>query len=246
VRTRVAVFFAISIVLGFSLIVQAKSTDGMNLFVSGKTIRDLEVSIESEKAGIEDIHKRTREAEQKLEEYRRLVEDEDMALQDSLTAEWKLYRALTAATMVHGPGVIVTLDDSADEIPDWADPNQLLIHDADILRVISDLGKGGAEAISINGHRIGSGSTIYCNGYTVRINGEPEARPFIIKAIGDPANLSAVMIGPNSYGAMLREYYGIVFKVQVEIDMEIAAQSSPPIFRYARKVTESGAQTNAR
>jgi uncharacterized protein YlxW (UPF0749 family) len=234
------VFFAVSIVIGFSIVAQARSTDGMNLFVSRKTISDLEISVESEKADIEDIRGRTREAEQKLKEYQQIIADEDLALRDTLLAERELYRTLVASTAVHGPGVVITLDDAVSDIPLWADPNQFLVHDTDILRIISALNKGGAEAVSINDHRLHSDSTIYCNGYTVRINGEPEARPFIIKAIGDPANLSSVLIGPNSYGSMLREYYGLIFKVQVEIDIEMAAAQSGRrlAFRYAQKATD--------
>jgi uncharacterized protein YlxW (UPF0749 family) len=232
------VFFAISIIIGFSIVVQAKSTEGMNLFVSKKTLTDLEISIESEAAEIASIGKRVEEAEQKLREYEAIV-DEGEDLQGRLLSELGTYKLTTASTPVHGPGVTITLDDSASEIPAWADTNAFIVHDTDILRIISDLGKGGAEAISINGHRIHSASTIYCNGYTVRINNEPEARPFIIQAVGDPAKLSATLIGANSYGVMLKEYYGLIYKVQVETDIFLPSRPSiRSTFKYVRKIQE--------
>jgi uncharacterized protein YlxW (UPF0749 family) len=214
----------------------------MNLFVSAKTLNDLEVSIASEQAEIDRIRKRTEEADQKLAEYVKLVADEDTDLRDSLFSELSVYKALTASTDVRGPGVRVTLDDSAEDIPPWADTNAFIVHDTDILHIISELAKGGAEAISINGHRIYSGSTIYCNGYTVRINDVPEARPFIIEAIGDPARLSASMIGPNSYGVQLREYYGLIFRVQVEPEINLSARPGGSVtFRHAQRADR---QTN--
>ncbi|MDR2355422.1 MAG: DUF881 domain-containing protein [Clostridiales Family XIII bacterium] len=235
-RLRTIVFFAVSICIGFSIIAQAKSTDGMNLFVSRKTLSDLELSIANEQAEIDNIRKRTGEAAQKLDAYNRIVADADADLQESLLSELSVYKALTASTAVHGPGVRITLDDSVDEIPLWADTNAFIVHDTDLLRIISDLSKGGAEAIAINGQRLYSDSTIYCNGYTVRINDVPEARPFVIEAIGDPARLSAAMIGPNSYGVLLREYYGLVFRVQVEPDVLLAARPDRgSTFRYAQR-----------
>jgi uncharacterized protein YlxW (UPF0749 family) len=239
-RVRTILFFILSIGVGFSIIAQANSTDGMNLFVSGKTISDLEISIASEQAEIDNIHKRTEEAGRKLDEYERIMADEDDNLHGSLISELATYKALTASTEVHGPGVRVVLDDSVEDTPLWADPNAFIAHDTDILRIVSDLSKGGAEAISINGHRMYSGSTIYCNGYTVRINDVPEARPFVIEAIGDPARLSATMIGPNSYGVLLREYYGLIFTVQVEADISLPARPDRnAVFQYARRAEQT-------
>ncbi|MDR1572540.1 MAG: DUF881 domain-containing protein [Clostridiales Family XIII bacterium] len=234
------VFFVICVAVGFSIVSQANGANGMNLFVSKKTLSDLEISIESERANLDSIAKRMEEAGRKIQEYEAIDADAEKSFYGALVAEAALYRSLTAASRVHGPGVSVTLDDSPQEIPAWADANAFIVHDTDILRIISDLSKGGAEAISINGHRIYSGSTIYCNGYTVRINGRPETRPFLIDAIGDPANLSAAMIGPSSYGLMLGEYYGLIFRVQVEEDIVLPAHAGgPEVFRYAQRVQDS-------
>jgi uncharacterized protein YlxW (UPF0749 family) len=232
-RARVIIFFAISLCIGFSIIAQAKSTDGMNLFVSRKTLSDLEISIESERLEIDNIRKRTEEAERKLGDYEKIMADTDDDLRESLLSELSIYKSLTAFTEIHGPGVRVVVDDSAADIPAWADINAFIVHDTDILHIISDLSKGGAEAISINGHRMYSDSTVNCNGYTVRINDVPEAKPFIIEAIGDPARLSAAMIGPNSYGVSLREYYGLIFNVHVEPDIVMPARPAGRPFRYA-------------
>ena len=240
-KLRQTCFFIICVAVGFSIVAQANGTGGTNLFVSKKTLSDLEISIESERANLDSIAKRMDEAGKKLKEYEREDVEAEKEFYAALVADTALYRALTAASRVRGPGVSVTLDDSPNEIPAWADANAFIVHDSDILRIISDLSKGGAEAISINGHRIYSGSTVYCNGYTVRVNGLPEARPFLIEAIGDPANLSAVMIGPSSYGLMLRDYYGLVFKVQVEENIELPGHMAGlASFKYARRVQDDG------
>jgi uncharacterized protein YlxW (UPF0749 family) len=243
-RIRTIAFFAVSICIGFSIIAQAKSTDGMNLFVSRKTLSDLEVSIESERFEIDNIRKRTEEADLKLGEYEKIMADEEDSLHESLLSELSMYRSLTAFTEVHGPGVRVIVDDSPADIPSWADINAFIVHDTDILRIISDLSKGGAEAISINGHRMHSGSTINCNGYTVRINDIPEAKPFVIEAIGEPARLSAAMIGPNSFGVLLREYYGMIFTVQSEPDLVLPARPAGTAPKYAQRAERPAAASS--
>ena len=236
-KLRTVGLFILCIIIGFSIVAQAKSTNGMNLFVARKNITDLEISINSLQEEIDSLNVRIQEARLKYEDYM----DEDTLysknMYNEVLEDLALYKNITASTAVHGPGIVVTLDDSPEDIPNWLDTNAFIVHDTDIMRIVSDLYKNGAEAITINGHRIYSGSTIYCNGYTVRINGEPEARPFIIKAIGDPANLSAAMVNQNSYGNILRDYFGLVFRVEVEMDVELAERPSWPIaYRYAQIV----------
>ena len=69
------------------------------------------------------------------------------------------------------------------------DPNALLVHDGDLIQVVSILKNAGAEAISINDQRIVNTTAITCDGYVVRINGEKVGAPFEIKAIGSPEYL---------------------------------------------------------
>ncbi|MDR0571040.1 MAG: DUF881 domain-containing protein [Clostridiales Family XIII bacterium] len=239
---RIVAVFAFCIVIGFSVVVQAKSTKGMNLFVSKKTASDMEKSIEGLKTEIDGLNVGIEEAKGKLMRYALGDEGSGNALYDSALSELAALRNMTATTAVKGPGITITLDDSPEELADWMDVNAFIVHDTDIMRIISDLSRNGAEAISINGHRIYSGSTIYCNGYTVRVNGEPEARPFIIKAIGDPANISAAMVGAGSYGNMLKDYYGLIYRVEVETDLELPSRPiKPTTFRYARVLKSEGA-----
>jgi uncharacterized protein YlxW (UPF0749 family) len=226
--------------VGFSIVTQTKSAKGVNYYVSKKNISDLEISINTMQDEINVLNEKIKSVRQKYVDY--MSKDSTPSKKDEYDAvlnDLMYYKILTASTPVQGPGVIIILDDSQDEIPNWADTNAYIVHDTDIMRIVSDLYKSGAEAITINGHRINSASTIYCNGYTVRINGEPEARPFIIKAIGDPANLSASMVSKSSYGNLLKDYYGLVFRVEVETNIEMPERPNKPVaYRYAHRVIE--------
>ena len=71
---------------------------------------------------------------------------------------------------VKGPGVIIKVEDSKIDPNAEMNLNNLLVHDMDLLKVINELKNAGAEAIAINGTKIGS--------------------PFEIKAIGSPEALA--------------------------------------------------------
>lgn len=110
-------------------------------------------------------------------------------------------KMLAGLTPLEGPGLVVTLKDSAKaatmevlarrnygtKVPadldlDMRDFN---IHDTDVLFVVNDLFNAGAEAVSVNGNRISGLSSIHCIGNTVAVNDIKIAPPIVIRAIGD-------------------------------------------------------------
>ena len=106
-----------------------------------------------------------------------------------------------------------------------------MVHDSDILLILNDLFAAGAEAVSLNGHRIVSTSAVSCGGYIVHVNGIPEAKPFRIQAIGDPATLSAAMLSPNSYGAFIKDT--VRFQVTVRDEITVPAYGDGDLTRHA-------------
>lgn len=94
-------------------------------------------------------------------------------------------------TAVRGPGLVVTMTDSALEYDGEGDPNNFVVHEEDLRAVVNALWAGGAEAISINDSRVLATSSIQCVGNTLRLNGRLYAPPFEVRAIGDPADLAA-------------------------------------------------------
>ena len=70
------------------------------------------------------------------------------------------------------------------------DYSTYLVHDKDILNIVNELKNAGAEAISINDHRIVTTTYIICGGNIINVNGEKVGSPFVIKAIGLPETLA--------------------------------------------------------
>lgn len=230
---------AFSVLIGFFLASQAQISNGQKLYVSAKVLDDYKTTIDSERQSTEQIRQRIQEAEERLKEYETYAQQagDDSLLQE---AQEKLdyYKLVSHYTDVRGEGVTVYIDDGTRDLMEGESVNNLLVHDADLLVIINDLLESGAEAISVNGHRIASGSSVSCSGYTVRINGQFEARPFRIKAIGDSNRMMANLMGAGGYGTLLKEGYGLVFKVTVEDDLFIPAYPEEKVYRYMTMTKE--------
>lgn len=144
----------------------------------------------------------------------------------ALRSELERQQFLAGLTPVQGPGVLVTLDDSAASIPPGADPNAYLIHEYDLRDIINLLWMAGSEAIAINDERLVGSSSIYCLGSTVMVNDTRLSPPFFIRAIGNPRVQMDYLRNP-SYLKRLKEkqrWYGL------RLDTESAATLALPAY----------------
>lgn len=105
--------------------------------------------------------------------------------------------ALAAGTQaVRGPALSVALNDSSlptDQLPDWADVDDIVVHQQDVQAVVNALWRGGAEAMMVMDQRIVSTSAVRCVGNTLILQGRVYSPPFVITAMGDPAALRAAL-----------------------------------------------------
>ena len=103
-------------------------------------------------------------------------------------------------TEVTGPGIILTIADSDLESNSVLDPNNFLIHDIDLLKVVNELKNAGAEAISINDQRIINMSDIVdINETFIKVNGQRILAPYVIKAIGNSSYLETALTGNGGH-----------------------------------------------
>ncbi|MEI6131803.1 MAG: DUF881 domain-containing protein [Bacillota bacterium] len=181
----------------------------------------ISVQIENEKDSSEKIklkilglHKANSDLIIKYDEFGKL---------NLLSSELERVSLLAGMKDVSGSGVEITMDDSSLTPEERGDdnPNWYVIHDKDVIRVINELRKAGAQAISINGERIVSTSEQVCAGATIIVNGKRYITPFIIRAIGDSALLydsifnSSVFLELNSFS--------IPFKIEKKESIKIDA-----------------------
>lgn len=133
---------------------------------------------------------------------------------------------------VSGPGVQVVMDDSQLPRTPGENPNNFIIHDEDLLRVINELAGAGAEAISINGQRLIGTSEIRCTGPVVTINGVRTTVPVVITALGNPEDLERAISMRGGPAESLR-VWGITVAVSKETKVTVPAYRGSQSFKYA-------------
>jgi uncharacterized protein YlxW (UPF0749 family) len=140
-------------------------------------------------------------------------------------------------TAVHGPGLIVTLDDAPQSsATEGVDPNQLVVHQDDLQSVVNALWSGGAEAMSIAGQRVIATSAVRCVGNTLLLNGDVYSPPFEVAAIGPSRTMSTALNA--SPGVRLFQqaasYYGLEYSVETTDDVQVPKYQGSLALRYAR------------
>lgn len=181
------------LILTLGTVVQIKTIKGTSKIVSQDFAdNELRDQVLRWKERYDTTYNNLQNAEEKLEEVRKTASANTEGSEEK-EAELKKNNMLLGLTDVTGEGVVVTLkDNDAVDSSKVLDLSYLLVHDGDLLGIVSELKNGGAEAISINGERIVSTSSITCEGNVISINGEKVSSPFVIKAIGKPTMYSAL------------------------------------------------------
>ncbi len=154
------------------------------------------------------------------------------ALDDLAAAE-----AGAAAVPVEGPGLLVTLANAgsdADDDPVGGDDQGDVrgrVRDGDLQLVVNALWAAGAEAISINGQRLGPTSAIRFAGEAVLVDFRPVTNPYEVRAIGDPETLSSGFLSSPEVGslALIEETYGLRFDFSREEELALPAASTPEL-----------------
>ncbi len=116
---------------------------------------------------------------------------------------------LAGLTPLEGPGIQITLRDSNKGPQSFggimAVTSDSIIHDIDVLRLVNELNATGAEAVSVNGRRVVSGTSFRCVGTTILMDGVRIASPVVIRGIGDTQTLVGGMNLPGGLVSEIRQ-----------------------------------------
>lgn len=115
------------------------------------------------------------------------------------------------ATEVSGPGLRVTLDDApTGGQPRRAGlgPDDLVVHQQDVQAVVNAMFRGGADGVQVMDQRLLTTDAVRCVGNTLILGGRVYSPPYVVTAVGDPAQLSAALADePNVM--LFRDYVAI-------------------------------------
>jgi len=128
-------------------------------------------------------------------------------------------RLLTADVAAAGEGVVIRIDEGDEQVAGGR------ISDNDLQLLVNGLWYAGAEAIAINGNRLGSLSSIRTASGAITVNFRSIGPPYEITAIGDTESLRDRFtdIAAGQYWATREQQAGVSFSVQGSNDLEVAA-----------------------
>ena len=150
---------------------------------------ELKAEIASLRAKQEEIKITLEASEQKIAEYEEAIDNEKKAT-ELLEEDLENIEKLLGKQQVTGEGIIITLTNT----------ETARITAVDLMELVNQLRKAGAEAISINGERVVYDTYISdIDNSFVTIRGKWQYSPYTIKAIGNITYLESG-IGAKQYG----------------------------------------------
>lgn len=170
----------------------------------------------------EELELKRQEVLTKIEEYKEEYKS-DEETERLLEKELADLHMLLGETDVAGQGIIITIND--ENLEDER------IYYEDLLYIVNGLKGAGAEAISINNHRVINRTDIVEVNSYIRINSRNISSPYTIKAIGNQTYLESALLGVGGYVDELKKWG---FDVQIERNdkVEIEAYTNELSYKY--------------
>lgn len=150
---------------------------------------------------ISNLRERNEEIQETINKYKYDDKKQEKVL-DTMKVQLNHYGMITGLTKVEGPGILLEINDGNinSETDTAFETKSKIFHDNDMALVLNDLRKAGAEAISINNHRVIPNTGVICNWAFLGFNDDvTEYAPFYIYAIGDPDVLESALLDEGSY-----------------------------------------------
>ena len=145
---------------------------------------------------------------------------------------------------VRGPGVRVSLWDAParDELDPAFAPDTLVVHHQDLEAVMNAMWVGGAEAMTVQGHRVISTTGVRCVGNVLHIAGRTYSPPYVVEAIGDPDELESALLAAPGVRVYLQyvDAVGLGWSMADLAEVEMPAYSGTLALRHAQVLDDAG------
>lgn len=233
VKAQLAIGF-VCVILGFIITTHLKSVQ-YNQIQGEERIRNesLVQELNKEKSKNADLLEEISAMRSEIEAFRAEASENNDYVK-AMSEQLRKAEILAGLSDVSGTGVIVTLNDSKVEAE--KNPENYIIHDDDIRKVVNELFAAGAEAVSVNGDRIVSTSAIRCVGPVIIINNNKYSPPYEIRAIGNSQTLAAALNQRDGVVDILRNLWKIEITVKEEANITVPRYSGTINFKYATPV----------
>ncbi len=129
-------------------------------------------------------------------------------------------------TAVTGEGIRFSVSDASENFNNTSSDRTYVVHDFDLMNILNDLKNAGAEAVSINGQRILSTTSIFCSGVFIEINAAEFPMPFTFEAVGNKEALQSYMENDENYLKQIRYLRNIHWNIEAVDKLTIPAYNS--------------------
>lgn len=232
-KTQALILGIMCFALTIMICIQVKTVSKNGTTVSmNQQEAELKTQVLKMKEKYENQYAELEKAEKELEKTRKDITSHNEELKN-MEEKINEYNKILGMTDVKGKGVIITVQDGTTNGITF-NPNDLIVHDLNVLRIVNDLKNSGAEAISINGKRVVNSTAISCDGNVIVVNGEKISSPVEIMAIGLPEQLATL----NRVGGTLQRFSELGKKVNLTKSQKIEIPKYTGVFnfKYAKNV----------
>lgn len=224
-------------VIGLVLAIQIGSTAGEDQggLVPYSKVKGYEVALKEARLEKEEALDELKLVQERLAVIENEMAEDNEVIQGMLE-ETEKYKMLAGVIDVHGPGIVITIKDPVinDEYMD--DMSVITYHYEELLNLVNKLKEAGAEAISINEHRIIQTTEISLAGKNININGRATAPPYYVKAIGDPTTMTNALTIRSGIIETLKKNYNLTVEIETIEDLAIPRYDGVITFRYAEPI----------
>lgn len=206
VSGKIAVF-AVAVALGFGSIVATSSLRAP----AGDVKSDLKSQASERTAAVETLNDEVQSLGRAIDQY---------SQSGSTAPSNPAQDLMTATTPVSGPGITVTLTDRS-----GPGKGSGAVRDQDLAMVVNAMWAAGADAVSINGQRVGPETFVRTAGSVILVNVTPVSSPYEVAAIGDANALSVALVrgATGDYLSAAQSVTGMTVSSKVSDNLQMEA-----------------------
>lgn len=208
--------------VGFLLVGQLRGSEAFQQRLQAENEGDLTRILAGLTTEADDLRDEISALKEQLVQLRS-AQQQDSAATASAQAQLRALQVLAGTVPVTGPGIRMKI----------ADPEGGVLYDT-LIDVIAELRDAGAEALSVNGRRIGAATAFGETDGQITVDGIAISEPYTILAIGPAKDLDGGLRIPGGALDVLASLRGVHADVQRAATLEVPALADPPRFRVGK------------
>ena len=218
---------AVTGLVGFLLVSQLRGTQRFSQRLSAESEGDLARILASLTTEADALRDEISTLKLQLVDLETTSRD-DAAAAKSAEEQLQALEVLAGTVPVTGPGVSLRIDD----------PSGAVGYDT-LIDVVQELRDAGAEAVAVNGLRVGVSSSFSQRDRRISLDGEELTAPYQVSAIGQPGTLESGLKIPGGALDALAALRDVRTDLQRAARLDLPPLAQPPAFRAAHPVSSS-------